>query len=295
MQNFDDLKDKYGFAPGAGYVETQIPSVRFFWSTEPVERAPLIYNAGLVLILQGNKTGYLGDSIFEYNPDHYLVLSVPVPFDCATYASPENPLLGLFVDIDVTELHELCAVLDAETPQPKNATSIGVRPVRIDAQMRIVIDRLLSTLCSDKASLALGKGMVREVLFHALNGPHGDALRALTQPDSHYEKIARSIVNIRTNYAQPLAVDDLARDAGMSAPVFHRAFKAITGSSPHQYLKTTRLHRAKGLIVSDGLKVGDAAYQVGYDNPAHFSREFKRHFNVSPKAAQSSGYMPIDI
>lgn len=295
MKNFDDLKAEYGFAPGAGYVETNIPAVRFFWSTEPVERAPLIYKAGLVLILQGNKIGWLGDQVFTYDPDQYLVLSVPLPFDCATFASAENPLLGLFIDIDVAELHELSELVPTDQPPAKTATSIGVKPVEIDPDMRGSIDRLLAALTSGPASRALGPGLVREVLFHALNGPHGQALRSLTQVDSHHGKIARSIVNIRENYAQPISVDDMAREAGMSEPVFHRAFKAITGSSPHQYLKTTRLHRAKGLIVSDGLPVGDAARRVGYDNPAHFSREFKKHFKVSPKAAQSAGYMPIDI
>ena len=132
-------------------------------------------------------------------------------------------------------------------------------------------------------------------MFHALNGPHGLALRSLTQTDSHHVKIARTITHIRENYSQPLTVEDLAQDAGMSEPVFHRAFKIITGSSPHQYLKSTRLHRAKSLIISDGLPVGVAARQVGYENPAHFSREFKKYFSVSPKAAQSSGYLPVDI
>lgn len=294
MTTIETLKERYGFGPGAGFVETDISSVRFFWSTQPVERAPLIYNAGLVLILQGHKTGYLGDRVFEYDPDQYLVLSVPVPFECATFATPQDPLLGLFVDIDIAELHDLCAVLD-ESPTVSARAAPGVAPAPVDPAMREVIGRLLSTLCSATASKALGKGVVREVLYHALNGPHGEPLRALTRTDSHQDRIARTIVNIRENYAHPFSVDDLAREAGMSAPVFHRAFKAITGSSPHQYLKTTRLHRAKGFIIFDGLPVGEAARRVGYDNPAHFSREFKKHFRVSPKAAQSSGYVPIDI
>jgi AraC-like DNA-binding protein len=294
MDQLDRIKTKFGFAPGAGFVETTIPAVRFFWSTEPVPRAPLIYKAGLVLILQGNKTGYLGDYVFTYDADHYLVLSLPLPFDCATHASPQNPLLGLFIDIDIAELHELSALLD-NAPCDPNSTALGVQPVPLGTDLRQTLQRLLGALESDAAAQALGPGMVREVLFHALNGPHGAALRALTHTDSHYERISRTIVQIRENYARPFSVDDMAKQAGMSTPVFHRAFKSITGSSPHQYLRTTRLHRAKGLIVSDGLPIGEAARQVGYDNPAHFSREFKKHFNVSPKAAQTSGYMPIDI
>ncbi|MCV6587019.1 MAG: AraC family transcriptional regulator [Marinibacterium sp.] len=294
MDRFAALKDRYGFQSGAGFVETDIPTVRFFWSTEPVERAPLIYNAGLVLILQGHKTGYLGDRVFEYDPDQYLVLSVPVPFDCATFATPQDPLLGLFIDIDLSELRDLCAVIDDGAPARPSPLP-GVTPAPLGPDMRDALARLLGLLTSPVASRALGAGAVREVMFHALSGPHGDALRALTRNDSHQDRISRTIARIRQDYAHPFSVDDLARDAGMSAPVFHRAFKAITGSSPHQYLQTTRLHRAKGFILFDGLPVAEAARRVGYDNPAHFSRAFKKHFKVSPKAAQNSGYVPIDV
>lgn len=288
------LKKKYGFQPGAGYVETNLDAVRFFWSTEPVERAPLIYNAGLVLILQGQKIGYLGDRIFHYDTDHYLVLSVALPFDCATFASFEDPMLGLFIDINRIDLHELVPLLEIEPPS-KTTTSLGLSPAPLDAAMKDAIRRLLDALCSDAASKALGPGILREIAFHCLQGPHGSALRALTQVDSQFERIAKTITDIRQNYATPLRIEDLAREAGMSEPVFHRAFKAITGASPHRYLKTTRLHRAKGLILAENLPVAEAARQVGYENAAHFSREFKKHFKVSPKDAQSAGYRPIDF
>ncbi|SFL32522.1 AraC family transcriptional regulator [Shimia haliotis] len=295
MDVIDSVKTTYGFGSGAGFVETFNPAVRFFWSTQPVARAPLIYKAGLVIILQGSKVGYLEDRVFHYDRDQYLALSVPIPFDCATTASEADPLLGLFIDLDLTEVNDLARVLPLETAPTKSFTQIGVEPAPVGTEMHQSIARLLQTLTSRPASLAIGKGLVREITFHALQGPHGLALRSMTQTDSHHDKISRSIARIRENYTEDLTVEDLARDAAMSTSVFHRAFKDITGSSPHQYLKTTRLHRAKGLIVSHGFPVGEAARRVGYDNPAHFSREFKKLFNVSPKAAQMAGYQEIDI
>jgi AraC-like DNA-binding protein len=289
------IKDRYGFAPGAGYVETNLPSVRFFWSTEPVPRAPLIYNAGIVWILQGHKTGYLGDQVFEYDPDHYLVVSLPLPFDCATSASPEDPLLGLFVNINPTDLHELAPLVEHGATCSKKATPLGLSPAQADGDIKDAVRRLLKALSSDAASKALGAGIVREIIFHALSGPHGSALQALANPDSHLDRVARSIVEIRERYPENINVDALAATAGMSAPVFFRAFRSITGSSPLQYLKATRLNRAKGLLIEGGIGVADAAHQVGYESTAHFSREFKRHFKVSPKQAQAAGYQPIDI
>lgn len=295
MENLDQLTATYGFQPGAGFVKTLLDPVRFFWSTEAVPRAPLIYKAGLVLILQGNKTGFLGDQIFTYDPDHYLVLTVPMPFDCATDATPQNPLLGLFLDIERTDLLEMINVMEFDTTIPPKAVSLGVAPAPFTAEMRNAVERLVGALCSEAATLAIGPGIIREILFHALCGPHGAALRSLAQSDSHAERIARTIAFIREEYRQPITVEGLAQHAGMSTPVFHRSFRNMTGSSPLQYLKATRLNRAKGLIVTEGMQVGEAARRVGYESAAHFSRAFKQHFGVSASQAKNAGYMRIDF
>lgn len=295
MQYLEEVKERYGFSPGAGYVPTTLPQVQFFWSTEAVPRAPLIYNAGIVFILQGHKTGYLGDHVFEYDPDHFLVVSLPTPFDCATFATPDDPLLGLFIHIDTVELRDLAPLVPPASADPVGGPALGLAPVPADPDMKAAVDRLLRALCSEAESRALGAGIVREILFHALNGPHGGALQALAKADSHFERVSRSIVHIREHYPQNITVDALADTAGMSAPVFFRAFKSITGSSPLQYLKATRLSRAKGLLLEGSVGVAEAAHRVGYENAAHFSREFKKHFHVSPKEAQSSGYVPIDV
>ena len=274
--------------------QTSLQACRLAGWAGPVARAPLIYSAGLVLILQGNKRGYLGDSVFHYDPDHYLVLSVPLPFECETHATADEPMLGLFVDIVRADLIEFLKLMKLDGPVSRTATSLGVTPATLHGEMRDAVLRLMRALCSDAASQALGVGILREILFHAIDGPHGPSLRVLAQEGTHHGRVAQSIVTIRENYAAPLSVDAMARDAGMSVPVFHRAFKSVTGTSPLQYLKATRLARAKGFILSDGLPANEAARRVGYDNPSHFSREFKRHFGVSPKDART-GYIPIDI
>lgn len=78
------LRAHYGFPAQQGFVKTDIPGVRFFWATQAVERTPLLYCAGLVIIGQGHKIGYLGDRVFRYDENTYLILGVPIPFDCAT-------------------------------------------------------------------------------------------------------------------------------------------------------------------------------------------------------------------
>jgi AraC-like DNA-binding protein len=65
-------------------------------------------------------------------------------------------------------------------------------------------------------------------------------------------------------------------------PAFHHNFKSVTSTSPLQYLKNYRLHKARMMIIHDGMKASAAAMRVGYESASQFSREFKRYFGVTP-------------
>ncbi|ENZ79078.1 DNA-binding domain-containing protein, AraC-type [Ralstonia pickettii OR214] len=99
-----------------------------------------------------------------------------------------------------------------------------------------------------------------------------------------FGKIGRALRLIHTAYTQPLDVAQLAEEAGMSVPTFHSHFKAITQVSPMQYVKTTRLHQARLLMVREGVTAEAASHAVGYTSPSQFSREFKRLFKLTPAA-----------
>lgn len=290
------LQEHYGFPAEQGFVTTHIPGVRFFWSTQAVERAPLLYSAGIVIIGQGYKIGYLGDRILRYDENNYLVLGVPIPFDCETFATPDNPLLGIFIDIDLPLLHELVATIAADLPTPpqeSNAVPRGVEPVKLDDEIRDATERLLNCLISPLDSKALGRSLVREILYRVLLGQHGQSLYALTQHHGHYARITKTLDRIHRDYATPLTVEGLAEDVHISVSAFHRAFKQVTEDSPLQYLKKVRLNKAKSLIVHEGIQAGVAASRVGYESASQFSREFKRYFNVVPSKAAEIGYAKI--
>ena len=288
-----ELQKTYGFSEGRGFVNTCLPGVRFFWANEPVPRTPLLYEAGIIIIGQGHKIGYLGDEVFRYDEDNYLVLSVPIPFECETHASLENPLLGIFIDIDVPRLHELVALVGKHLPAgPIDPSSVprGIEPVALDPDMLDATERLLKCLRSPLDSEVLGRSQVNEIVYRVLLGRHGRALYALTQHNTHYSRVAKALFQIHGAYAKPLTVKALAMEAGMSVSAFHRAFKQVTGDSPIQHLKKVRLNKAKELIIREGARVGVAANQVGYESASQFSREFKRYFKVAPVEAKSIGY-----
>ncbi|MGH1377965.1 MAG: AraC family transcriptional regulator [Alphaproteobacteria bacterium] len=288
------LKDQLHTDSSHGVVKTLVERVYFFWSEETIERSPLVYDARIVIVGQGSKIGYLDDKIFKYNPDNYLIVSMPLPFECATYASKDEPLLGINIDIDLSELHELVALASQHEQTPESfkcdKNPKGAEPVQLDHDMVDSVTRLLKCLNSPLDSKVLGASLVKEIVYRALLGQHGSSLYALTQHNTHYTNIAKSISYIRGNYTQPITVDELANHAGMSTSVFHRSFKEITGNSPVQYIKKIRLTTAKSLIVHDSMAANLAANKVGYESPSQFSREFKKYFGVSPKNAANNGY-----
>lgn len=162
------------------------------------------------------------------------------------------------------------------------APSAPMASVPLDAGMADAVMRLLGCLQSPLDSHILGPQLVREIIFRALRSEQGNALRAVAGRHSGYGRMARALRRIHTDYASALDIDTLAREANMSVSTFHHNFKAMTFTSPLQYLKSVRLYKAWSLMVQDGLNASTAANQVGYESPSQFSREFKRYFGRTP-------------
>ena len=287
-----DLARTLGFDRQQGFVATPLAGVRLFRANRPVARAPLFYDAGLVIIGQGCKIGYLDDRRFRYDADNYLILSVPMPFECETLASADEPLLGIFVDVDVEDLRGLVATVEDPGLPAMDLDHVrcGVEPAPLDAAMLDATARLLRCLLDPVDVRVLGPTIVRELTYRALRGPHGAALRALTLEQGAQARVARALAFAHRRYREPIRVDDLARQASMSPSAFHRAFKAVTGDSPLQYVKKMRLHEARRMLVHESVAVSSAAFEVGYESPAQFSRDFKRHFGATPSEARRTGY-----
>jgi transcriptional regulator GlxA family with amidase domain len=104
--------------------------------------------------------------------------------------------------------------------------------------------------------------------------------------NSHASNIFRAIKEIRENFKAPLAVPVVAKAAGMGVSSFHTHFKAITGTTPLQYQKDLRLMEAKQILMAGRHSVSSAAFEVGYESPTQFSREYKRKFGHSPATDQ---------
>jgi AraC-like DNA-binding protein len=87
-------------------------------------------------------------------------------------------------------------------------------------------------------------------------------------------------------------LNSLALETGMSISAFHASFKAVTNMAPLQYIKNVRLHKARMLMIEEGISAYNAAYNVGYESPSQFNREYKRLFGLTPgKDAVNSEYI----
>lgn len=283
MSKLIDLLSELATVDG-GAVESRLTGVRFFKDTRHVRRRPMLYNPGICIVASGHKVAYLGERVFQYDADNYLVTSVSMPFECESFPSAEIPLLGLFIDIDMGQLNDLISQMNLHTDVADQETrpQLGLGPSAMDEDMKDAAVKLLKALRTDREARILGPGLVREIYYRALCGAQAPMLYSLVRGSSSFSTVARVINFMEGKFSEKLDVQQMAESAHMSVSAFHKAFKEITAESPLQYLKKIRLSRARDLIVQQNMKAYLAADAVGYESPSQFSREFKRHFGLSP-------------
>ncbi|SKB00966.1 transcriptional regulator, AraC family [Prosthecobacter debontii] len=276
-----------------GFGGSALPEVRLMYSTETYPSAPVSYEPSIVIIAQGRKRGRLGNRVFTYDPSNYLVLSLPLPFECETIGTVEEPMLGMAVRVSPTTIAEL--LLDMDTPASYlEPTGHAIDAMPLTSEVHDAAVRLARCLRSPVEARILGPQIIREMTYWALRGGQGPALRALASPQSNFGQIARALRRMHLDYDQTLDVPSLAREAGMSVSTFHANFKAVTAYPPLRYLQTIRLHKAQVMMVN-GVPVAEAANRVGYESPSQFSREFKRLFGGTPKEITSRSRVALSM
>jgi AraC-like DNA-binding protein len=271
-------------APDEGYNLTAVPSVRILRSNRALARTPVLYDPGIVIVCQGRKRGYFGDALYLYDERHYLAVSVPVPFSMETDATPQRPLLALYLHLDFTMAAELAAQIDREGMPSHIDAPRSMTSTPMDEPMQLSVLRFLEALRDPLEAAVLGQGLLRELYFRVLTGAQGGSMREALAMRGQFGRIGKSLRLIHASFAQSLDVTRLADEAGMSVPSFHSHFKAITQVSPMQYVKSTRLHQARLLMLRQDLTAEAASHAVGYTSPSQFTREFKRLFGLTPAA-----------
>ncbi len=258
-----------------------LPCLTVLRSYAPTSLTGVLYNPLLCLILQGSKETVVGKHKLYFGAGQSLIVSHDVPvFSRIIDASAEKPYLALVISLDMQIVRSLYdevgeAVIDAAQSR---ALHVGeTEEALVDAASRLF--DLVERPTEAKVMMPL---IQREIHFRVLMAKHGVMLRKLLQRESYASRLAKVIAHIKADFAAPLSIAQLAGIAGMSTSSFHEHFKALTETTPLQYLKNMRLIEARRLLMDKGYTVASAAFQVGYESPTQFSREYARKFGSSP-------------
>ncbi len=259
-----------------------LDGVKLMRSSQTRPKTPVLYDPSIVIIGQGRKIGYVGEQTYIYDAYNYLVLTVPMPFECETEGTEEEPLLGFSVKVELSVINELLMKMDPRSlPKPTDITC-GIYATPMNDSLIDASIRLLECMQNPAEAKVLGPQVIREITYRILCGERGGALRELLAINGKVGPMQMAIERIHSEYDKSINIQDLADEAGISISAFHHNFKALTATSPLQYIKTIRLHKAKALMVNEGITASAAAERVGYESASQFSREFKRFFGDSP-------------
>ena len=268
--------------PGEGFHTTILDGVKLRRSDRNEKRTPVMYEPSVYIVASGRKRGYVGDRCLVYDPNNYLVLSVPLPFECEAEIGDGEPLLGLSVRMEIGVISELAASMDVCLTQQSAKGLACVHATPLDVALGDAAVRLLECLRSPVDAVVLGPAMKREITYRVLCGPRQETLFAMLGRNGDAAQVHAVLRRMHARYSEPLNVARVAAEIGMSVSALHHHFKAVTSTSPVQYLKAVRLHKARMLILYNGVGAEVAAGRVGYESASQFSREFKRLFGRSP-------------
>jgi len=242
----------------------------------------VVYNPVICLILRGSKETHIGSQSVSLRRGDALLVSHDLPVTSRiTEASPDAPYLALVMTLDLSTIRSLYEQVGEAVSEVAGARAL----MSGAAQMEWMepLNRYLRLMDNPLEAQVLGPLILREIHYRLLMSPIGGMLRNLLAVDSHASRIARAIARIRAGFNEPLVVADLAQLAGMSQSSFHEHFKSVTGTTPLQYQKDLRLIQAQVLLRDGRRSVSATSFEVGYESPTHFSRDYARKFGCSPK------------
>jgi AraC-like DNA-binding protein len=252
-------------------------------SSKPTEPVQAVYQPAFCFVAQGRKQALLGEEVFRYDPGNYLIFTVDLPITFRVEeASKERPYLGCRLNLDPSLVASV--VMESGIEQKKGDARLKAMDVSpTDANLLDAILRLVRLLDAPAERNVLGPLIIREIVFRLLVGGQGARLSHLLATGADTHRISRAIGYLRENFHQPLKMDDIAHQFGMSVSGFHHHFKSVTAMSPLQFQKQIRLQEARRLMLGEDLDAASAGFRVGYEDPAYFSREYKKLFGAPPQ------------
>ena len=263
--------------------KTGVSGLTLYRFDEPTQPESNLYEPSICLVAQGSKCVQLGDEKYVYDVDNYLLTSVYLPtVSQVINASQDKPYLCLVLKFNLREMARIMADSSLPAPQSKQSHQ-GIVTGTSTVPLVDAFYRLISLLDTPEDIPFLASVIQTEIIYRLLVGEQGERLRQISSAGSQSNQIAQVLNWLRDNFAEQIGVEDLAKMAAMSVPSFYNHFRAMTSFSPLQYQKQLRLQEARRLMMAENLDASNASFQVGYESPSQFSREYSRLFGAPPK------------
>ncbi|TNC93066.1 MAG: AraC family transcriptional regulator [Thalassolituus sp.] len=264
------------------HLDTDVEGLSLHRWTQPTAPVSYMLAPSICLIGQGSKRLFLGEEAFVYDADHFLITSLELPVVSQILeASEERPFVSLTMELDLRVISQLMVdhpPLDSVTPGDKLGVAVG----QLTEPLKGAFTRLLSLLEQPQDIAALAPLIKQEIYYRLLQSDQGPRLRNLVTSGNHSYQISKVVDWLKANFSRPVKVEELAQHAGMSVSSFHSHFRAMTAMSPLQFQKKIRLNEARRLMLAGQVDASRAAYEVGYESPSQFSREYSRLFGAPP-------------
>lgn len=284
--------------PEDGTKRNLVPSVAIIRWSKTHSLRPQLYEPCIIFMVQGKKRAVLDGVSYDYNEGHFLTTLAPIPMACEiTQASPEKPLLAVGMQLKRQRILNMMMKMEQVEPLPPmpddlDPSGLFTATLHDNDTLLDALIRLVKTMSCPIEAAIVGEAIVDEIYFRILKHERSGSLPFLLQQRGQISQIARAVDYVHNNLSKAVSVSELARMVNMSHSSFHKRFKDVMHLSPLQYAKQMKLNRAKTHIL-DGMSVSEAGNLVGYNSSAQFSREYKRHFGVTPSSDRASRHQQL--
>lgn len=261
---------------------TAIPALSLFRRTAPSPCYPATYEPSFTVFVQGRKRITLGGTTYLCDESTFILSSLDLPVVSQIIAASEEvPLLSMLLKLDMGMVRGILSQEEFQRPEG-SSQGRGIAVGTTTVELLKPCCRLVDLLDAPEDIPFLSDLAQREIVYRLLRGPQGERLHAIATLGDQSQKTAKAIAWLRANYAKPLRLEELAEVARMGMSTLHHHFRALTAMSPLQYQKQLRLQSARERMLIEGLDAASAAFEVGYESPSQFNREYKRFFGQPP-------------
>lgn len=264
------------------------PGLTIYRFTEPTVLArDEIRGPSIGVVAQGRTAVIAGGRRYECGPSTVLVVGNGARFDGEIVdASAGRPCLCLVLRIEPVVVRSVSAEMDEHrhgAARDGGPFEPCVVSTLTDDLVGAVL-RFLRALSDDADRRVLAPLYVREVVYRVLQRERlAHPWRFAARQDCRSPVVA-ALAYVDDHLSEPLTVAMLATHVNLSPSAFTRAFRALTGRAPYQYVKEARLERARALLLDSWHGVAEVSAAVGYASTSHFIKEFRRRFGDTPRS-----------